>query len=54
MFPEDMKISRKRLVNMWIAEGFVHCSDARSKTEIARHYFDQLISRNLIQPVDIP
>ncbi|KAG2659973.1 disease resistance protein RGA5-like isoform X1 [Panicum virgatum] len=53
MFPEDMKIRRKRLVNMWIAEGFVHCSDGRSKTEIAGHYFDQLISRNLIQPVDI-
>jgi len=53
MFPEDMVIRRKRLVNMWIAEGFVHCSDGRSKSEIAGHYFDQLISRNLIQPVNI-
>ncbi|KAG2659991.1 hypothetical protein PVAP13_1KG389605 [Panicum virgatum] len=53
MFPEDMVIKRKRLVNMWIAEGFVHCSDGRSKSEIAGHYFDQLISRNLIQPVNI-
>jgi len=34
MFPEDMVIRRKRLVNMWIAEGFVHCSDGRSKSEI--------------------
>jgi hypothetical protein len=53
MFPEDIKIRRKRLLNMWIAEGFVHCSDGRNKTEIAGHYFAQLISRNLIQPVDI-
>ncbi|XP_039790562.1 disease resistance protein RGA5-like isoform X2 [Panicum virgatum] len=53
MFPEDIMIRRKRLLNMWIAEGFVHCSDGRNKTEIAGHYFAQLISRNLIQPVDI-
>jgi Leucine-rich repeat (LRR) protein len=53
IFPEDFKISRKRLVNRWIAEGFVSCIDGISITETAERYFGDLISRNLIQAVDI-
>lgn len=53
IIPEDFKISRKRLVNRWIAEGFVSCIDGISITETAERYFGDLISRNLIQAVDI-
>ncbi|XP_062204304.1 disease resistance protein RGA5-like [Phragmites australis] len=53
IFPEDRVIKRKRLVNRWIAEGFIQIEDGKSKTKIGERYFNELISRSLIQPLDI-
>uniref|UniRef100_A0A0E0LP18 AAA+ ATPase domain-containing protein n=1 Tax=Oryza punctata TaxID=4537 RepID=A0A0E0LP18_ORYPU len=53
IFPEDKVIKRKRLVNRWIAEGFIHAKDGKGKIEIGQHYFNELVSRSLIQPVNI-
>ncbi|KAL6641698.1 hypothetical protein ACP70R_019879 [Stipagrostis hirtigluma subsp. patula] len=53
VFPEDTVIKRKCLVNRWVAEGFIHPGDGRDKTQIGERYFAELISRCLIQPVDI-
>jgi len=52
IFPEDAVIKRKRLVNRWIAQGFIS-TEARSKTKAGEHYFNELISRCLIQPLNI-
>ncbi|XP_062233083.1 putative disease resistance RPP13-like protein 3 [Phragmites australis] len=50
LFPEDFEISRKHLVNRWIAEGFITSgTDRRTLEEVAESYFYELISRSMIQ-----
>ncbi|CAD6337909.1 unnamed protein product [Miscanthus lutarioriparius] len=51
IFPEDLEIERKHLVNRWVAEGLV-ADDTTTRTleEVADNYFYELISRCMIQP----
>ncbi|TVU41971.1 hypothetical protein EJB05_15535 [Eragrostis curvula] len=52
LFPEDYQIERKRLIRLWIAEGFVE--DTGSETtlsDIAACYLKELASRSLLQVV---
>lgn len=55
-YPEDKEIRKDILVWSWIAEGFI-TQEAdlamRSLQEIGESYFNELINRSLIQPVDI-
>jgi hypothetical protein len=53
VFPEDYKIEKQCLINRWIAEGFIHEEEGRSKYEIGQHYFNDLINRSMIQPIDV-
>ncbi|KAK1684662.1 hypothetical protein QYE76_045510 [Lolium multiflorum] len=54
IFPEDYEISRDRLIWMWIAEGFVQPNKQGTKMfELGEGYFNELVNRNMIQPVDI-
>lgn len=53
VFPEDCEIEKKHLINRWIAEGFVHEENGQSAYEAGERYFNDLINRSLIQPVDI-
>ncbi|WVZ94839.1 hypothetical protein U9M48_040679 [Paspalum notatum var. saurae] len=53
VFPEDYVIKKQRLINRWIAEGFIHEEDGRTKYEIAEGYFNDLINRSMIQPIDV-
>ncbi|KAI3427784.1 uncharacterized protein J3R85_009213 [Psidium guajava] len=48
IFPEDYSIQRQRLIRLWIAEGFV--KEVRNATleEIAEHYLNELVQRNLV------
>ena len=48
LFPEDYVISTRKLLLLWIAEGFM--SDMKDTAEV---YLNELISRNLIQVVRI-
>ncbi|KAM3196643.1 hypothetical protein ACQJBY_072377 [Aegilops geniculata] len=50
MYPEGNTISKDELVKQWIAEDFIGEGQDREKT--ARYYFDDLVSRGMIQPVD--
>ncbi|CAM0146937.1 unnamed protein product [Urochloa decumbens] len=50
IFPEDHKISRRRLVRRWTAEGYSREFRGRSAEEIADNYFMDLISRSMILP----
>jgi len=53
LYEEDIIIWKDDLVNQWIAEGFIEATEGQDKKEIARSYFDRLISRKLILPVYI-
>ncbi|XP_015161312.1 putative late blight resistance protein homolog R1B-17, partial [Solanum tuberosum] len=49
-FPEDFQVDTWRLIQLWIAEGFIRTSSGsrESLEEVAEHYLEDLISRNLI------
>ncbi|KAH0658672.1 hypothetical protein KY289_027420 [Solanum tuberosum] len=49
-FPEDFQVDTRRLIQLWIAEGFIRTSSGSraSLEEVAEHYLEDLISRNLI------
>ncbi|OEL27774.1 putative disease resistance RPP13-like protein 2 [Dichanthelium oligosanthes] len=53
LYQEDIIIWKDDLVNQWIAEGFIQATEGQDKKEIARSFFDRLISAKLIFPVDI-
>ncbi|KAF3656705.1 hypothetical protein T459_13842 [Capsicum annuum] len=49
-FPEDFQIETGRLIQFWIAEGFIRTTGShKSLEEVAINYLEDLISRNLIQ-----
>nr|UBY07428.1 NBS-LRR disease resistance protein [Dasypyrum villosum] len=50
IFPEDFEIKRRRVVERWIAEGFIIARSGVSVEDVGNSYFIDLISRNLIQP----
>ncbi|XP_034684285.1 disease resistance protein RPM1-like isoform X2 [Vitis riparia] len=49
IFPENNPVKRRRLIRLWIAEGFV--TEERGKTfeEVGEEYLNELIGRNLIK-----
>ncbi|KAL0293753.1 UNVERIFIED_CONTAM: putative late blight resistance proteinR1A-10, partial [Sesamum radiatum] len=48
MFPEDFEIPIKRLILLWIAEGFIEQQTEISLEESAKQYLEDLIGRNLV------
>ncbi|XBI78107.1 hypothetical protein VPH35_087853 [Triticum aestivum] len=50
IFPEDYKVSRRRLVRRWTAEGYSREVRGKSAEGIADNYFMELISRSMILP----
>jgi hypothetical protein len=51
MYPEDCEIESTDLVQQWIAEGLVSNLHGQDLEVVAKMYFNELISRNMIQPV---
>ncbi|XP_062225042.1 disease resistance protein Pik-2-like [Phragmites australis] len=51
IFPKGHQISRKRLTRRWIAEGFVSEKQGLSVEDVAETYFNHLIRRKIIRPV---
>ncbi|XP_058114408.1 putative disease resistance protein At1g50180 [Magnolia sinica] len=51
LFPEDYVFKRKKLIRMWLAEGFIEEHPRKTPEEVSSNYFAQLIDRNLLQPV---
>ncbi|XP_044427567.1 disease resistance protein RPM1-like [Triticum aestivum] len=52
LFPEDYLFKRKRLVRLWIAEGFIEERGESTLEEVAEGYLKELIDRNMIQLVE--
>ncbi|XP_037423686.1 disease resistance protein RPM1-like [Triticum dicoccoides] len=50
IFPEDFEIKRRRLVERWIAEGFVRARAGVNIEDVGNNYFNELINRSMIQP----
>ncbi|WVZ65336.1 hypothetical protein U9M48_014716 [Paspalum notatum var. saurae] len=49
LFPEDYPILRKRLIRLWIAEGFIEQKGACSLEDVAESYMGELVKRSLLQ-----
>ncbi|KAF7076444.1 hypothetical protein CFC21_081096 [Triticum aestivum] len=52
IFPKGWKISRKRLTRRWISECFVSGKQGLTEEEVAETYFNQLIRRKIIHPLE--
>ncbi|WVZ91898.1 hypothetical protein U9M48_038011 [Paspalum notatum var. saurae] len=50
IFPEDHKISRRRLMRRWAAEGYAREIRGKSAEEVADDYFMKLVDRSMILP----
>ncbi|CAN6372406.1 unnamed protein product [Urochloa humidicola] len=55
IFPEDSTIQKGELIWRWVAEGFVEDQQAGDQSfhEIGESYFNELVNRNLIQPMNM-
>ncbi|EMS55704.1 Disease resistance protein RPM1 [Triticum urartu] len=53
IFPEDFEIKRRRLVERWIAEGFVRARAGVSIEDVGNNYFNELVNRSMIQSFSV-
>ncbi|KAF7092909.1 hypothetical protein CFC21_095360 [Triticum aestivum] len=53
IFPEDYEIQMRRLVERWIAEGFVKARTGVNIEDVGKDYFNELINRSIIQPARV-
>lgn len=53
LYPEDFKIERDSLIQQWISEGFIGLERGLSVEDVAEGYFNELINRSMVQPMEI-
>ncbi|CAL1409547.1 unnamed protein product [Linum trigynum] len=52
LFPKDHKIDVKRLIQLWIAQGYVHSSDLLTRFDVGINYVNELLWRSFYQEVE--
>ncbi|XP_078156555.1 disease resistance protein RPM1-like [Carex rostrata] len=52
LFPEDFPLPRKKLLRLWIAEGFIQQKGRSTLEEVAEGYLMELIHRSMLQVVE--
>ena len=52
IYPEDYTINKNDLVRQWLAQGFTSISHVRDPEAVAEGYFNELVNRSIVQPVD--
>ncbi|XP_020097176.1 LOW QUALITY PROTEIN: disease resistance protein RGA2-like [Ananas comosus] len=53
LFSKGRKIRRKKLIHLWVAEGFIKIVDESERIEdIGQDYFDELLSSSFFQPTE--
>ncbi|KAM3254371.1 hypothetical protein ACQJBY_048090 [Aegilops geniculata] len=52
MYPDDYILRKDEFANQLVAEGFVSAKDGEDTDLVVRGYFDELVGRGMIQPVD--
>ncbi|CAL4985654.1 unnamed protein product [Urochloa decumbens] len=50
LYPEGHTFLKADLVKQWTAEGFIAAGSGKCTNEVAECYFDELVSRGLVQP----
>ncbi|CAM8954778.1 unnamed protein product [Rhodiola kirilowii] len=53
VFPEDYLIKRMKIVRLWVVERFVEEKVGLTLEEVAEGYLNELVSRNMIQVVEM-
>ncbi|XP_062183928.1 uncharacterized protein LOC133887926 isoform X2 [Phragmites australis] len=53
LYQENHIICKNDLVKQWITEGFICAKEGKDTEEVASTCFDELVTRGMIQPVDI-
>lgn len=53
IFPENQLIHRKRLIRLWVAQGFVQERNTMKREVVAEEYLVQLVQRSMIQAVQV-
>ena len=53
IFPENNPVKRRRLIRLWIAEGFVKGERGKTLEEVGEEYLNELIGRSLIKAHEI-
>ncbi|XP_078156586.1 disease resistance protein RPM1-like [Carex rostrata] len=52
LFPEDFLLPRKKLLRLWIAEGFIEQKGRSTLEEVAEGYLMELVNRCMLQVVE--
>ncbi|XVE80892.1 hypothetical protein DITRI_Ditri15bG0017500 [Diplodiscus trichospermus] len=55
IFPKDFSIQKEQLIQLWMAEGFLHQAKGNSQLayeDIGNEYFNNLLSNSLLQDVE--
>jgi hypothetical protein len=52
VYPEGYTLWKIHLVKDWMAEGFIRAAEGTDTAEVSDSYFEELVNRGMIQPVD--